>query len=115
MSSSSWRRGVAGSGTGSSLFTFRTTAFPVNPELDGEWPAASHRRNGRMLRTDPPVEVLVAFPGGSGTENCIEQAIDQGRGKVTVYKWRGDREKGEFAEVYGARSPVPVRSFTEGL
>lgn len=61
-------------------FSYRVNAFPVDPSLDGEWPAAGHRRNLRMLTTEPGVGVLVAFPGGAGTENCIEQAIDDGGG-----------------------------------
>lgn len=84
-------------------FSYRVNAFPVDQSLDGEWPGAGHRRNLRMLTTAPGVDVLVAFPGAAGTENCIEQAIDDGRGQVTVYKWRGDRMVGEFVKIYGTR------------
>lgn len=76
--------------------------YPVDIRVDGPWPGAGHKRNGRMLR-ESRAEVLVAFPGGAGTDNCVEQAIDRGRGRITVYRWRGEREEGlgEFVKIYG--------------
>lgn len=62
-----------------------TVPYPVDKHLDGLWPAAGPRRNGRMLRDAEPIRVL-AFPTASrenkrstaitsGTLDCIEQAL----------------------------------------
>lgn len=52
-------------------------AYPVNHDLDGPWPAAGPRRNGRMLRHSQPDHVI-AFPGNDGTQDMCEQADDAG-------------------------------------
>jgi len=62
--------------------------FPVSPE-DGHGKGAPNRRNCRMLDTPPPVQVLVAFPGGSGTAHCVRAAIKRG---IEVWQWKGDSE-----------------------
>lgn len=45
--------------------------------VEAEWSIyggyAGHRRNGKML-TDYPNAILLAFPGGKGTRNCVIQA-----------------------------------------
>lgn len=63
---------------------------PVDRKLDGPWPAAGHRRNGRMLREHKPV-ALVSFPGGKGTANCIKQALEL---EIPVFDW--DTQMGKF-------------------
>lgn len=40
--------------------------------------AAGPIRNGEMIMTAPPDAVLVAFPGGDGTKDCIRQAKNRG-------------------------------------
>jgi hypothetical protein len=69
---------------------------PVDVRIDGPWPYAGHHRNMRMLEAHPPAEVLIAFPGGTGTANCVETGIRMG---IQVWQWKGDREKGEFREI----------------
>lgn len=44
--------------------------FPAQWHTYGR--SAGHRRNGTMLRWG--VRALIAFPGGRGTANCVEQA-----------------------------------------
>ncbi len=50
--------------------------FPLAFVFEADWDkfkkAAGHIRNGVMLSCNP--DLLVAFPGGPGTENCIKQA-----------------------------------------
>lgn len=70
--------------------------FPVDIRIDGPWPLAGHHRNTRMLQTPPCAEVLIAFPGGGGTANCVKTALGMGIG---VWQWEGDRERGEFREI----------------
>ena len=70
--------------------------FPVLPQ-DGDWPLAGHRRNARMLSTPPTPSVLIAFPGGGGTANCVETAMR--KGGIEVWRWEGSREEGEFRRV----------------
>lgn len=52
--------------------------YPVKQAIDGPWPGAGPRRNGRMLRSldlnFQPVALLIAFPGGRGTADCTKQA-----------------------------------------
>src|SRR5688500_7399572 len=48
-------------------------AYPVDHRVDGLWPGAGPRRNGRMLRNGRP-DLVVAFPGGRGTADMIRQA-----------------------------------------
>lgn len=60
--------------------------FPVDHAVDGPWPAAGPRRNGRMLRAIKDavgvgVDVgagarvlVVGFEGGRGTADCLRQA-----------------------------------------
>src|SRR5688572_3397562 len=46
--------------------------FPVDPVLDGPWPAAGYRRNRRMLEWSK-AEVVIALPGGKGTAGCVAE------------------------------------------
>lgn len=78
--------------------TVEISPFPVDIRIDGPWPLAGHHRNSRMLQTPPQVEVLIAFPGGSGTANCVETGLRMG---IAVWQWEGDRERGEFREIAG--------------
>jgi len=53
--------------------------FPVDHDIDGPWPAAGPRRNGRMLRTVKDAvggsrALVVGFEGGRGTADCLRQA-----------------------------------------
>lgn len=53
-----------------------TLGIPCTPhpaEWDRHGRAAGPRRNGEMLRETVPT-LVVAFPGGSGTEDCVRQA-----------------------------------------
>lgn len=56
--------------------------FPVAPNVDGPWPAAGQRRNGRMLAhahgSPVSVPLVVAFDGGRGTDGCVAQALSRG-------------------------------------
>ena len=56
--------------------------YPVKKALDGDWPGAGPRRNRRMLK-DSRAELLIAFPGGTGTASAIEIA---GELDVPVYR-----------------------------
>lgn len=47
--------------------------YAVDHAIDGPWPAAGPRRNGRMLRESKP-HVVLAFPGGRGTADMMRQA-----------------------------------------
>lgn len=70
--------------------------FSVDVRIDGPWPLAGHHRNSRMLQTPPQAEVLIAFPGGSGTAHCVETGL---RMWIAVWQWKGDRERGMFREI----------------
>jgi hypothetical protein len=63
----------------------------IDHSVDGPWPAAGCHRNGRMLRMGAgdkkTVEALIAFPGGSGTTDCVNQARALG---IPVY-FAGER------------------------
>lgn len=49
---------------------------PVDHTLDGPWPAAGPRRNGRMLREKQPDRCIafIATPPTPGTANMVRQA-----------------------------------------
>jgi predicted Rossmann-fold nucleotide-binding protein len=49
--------------------------YPVDHALDGPWPGAGPRRNGRMLRLSHP-DGVVAFPGGNGTADMVRRATE---------------------------------------
>lgn len=53
-------------------------AWPVRPEIDGDWPAAGPRRNKRML-VQSSAKYLIPFPGGTGTASCTRIARELGR------------------------------------
>ncbi len=53
--------------------------YPANWTKHGKY--AGHMRNGQMLREGKP-ELVVAFPGGVGTDNMCEQTRAAG---VTLY------------------------------
>jgi hypothetical protein len=50
--------------------------FAVNHKLDGAWPQAGPRRNRRMYDTFKP-HLVLAFPGGGGTENMWNYALQR--------------------------------------
>jgi hypothetical protein len=50
-----------------------TDQYPVISEVDGPWPAAGPRRNQRMLIISKP-DLVVAFPGGTGTADMVRRA-----------------------------------------
>ena len=52
-------------------------AYPVDHALDGPWPGAGPRRNGRMLQ-EIGADALLALPGGRGTADCVRQAEAMG-------------------------------------
>jgi hypothetical protein len=56
-------------------------AFPANWDAYGR--SAGHVRNGEMLSRGKP-DLVVAFPGGRGTANMIEQATAAGVKVVNV-------------------------------
>lgn len=58
--------------------------YPVDEKLDGPWPAAGCRRNARMLDDFQP-DLVVAFQGGSGTANCVNEATKRG---IEIWKTR---------------------------
>lgn len=66
---------------------------PVDISLDGPYPAAPCRRNGRMLDTHKPI-ALAAFPGNIGTLDCIRKARAR---NIPIYQWN-DR-KGRFIPI----------------
>jgi hypothetical protein len=47
--------------------------YPVDHSIDGPWPGAGPRRNGRMLAAARP-DAVVAFPGDRGTRDMIRKA-----------------------------------------
>jgi hypothetical protein len=51
--------------------------YRVRHDLDGPWPGAGPRRNARMLADARP-SLVVAFPGGSGTEGMVSLAEEAG-------------------------------------
>ncbi len=52
-------------------------SFPVDHKLDGPWPAAGPRRNRRMILMSMPTGA-VAFPGGKGTDDCVDALTQMG-------------------------------------
>jgi hypothetical protein len=56
-------------------------AFPANWELHGR--AAGHVRNKDMLLTGKP-RIVIAFPGGRGTANMMQQARQAGVNVVRI-------------------------------
>jgi hypothetical protein len=56
-------------------------AFPANWDAYGR--SAGHVRNGEMLSRGKP-DLVVAFPGGRGTANMIEQATQAGVKVINV-------------------------------
>lgn len=53
----------------------RVLPFPA--DWDGHGRSAGHIRNAQMLREGKP-DVVIAFPGGRGTDNMIDQATRAG-------------------------------------
>ena len=57
--------------------------------IDADWTkhgrAAGPIRNKEMLQTYP-LAVIVAFPGGDGTANCVKQAVAMNRIVLMVHK-----------------------------
>lgn len=74
-----------------SLRNLTITPFPISSE-DGRTKSSPKKRNTRMLSTDPGVDVLVAFPGGSGTAHCIEAALRMG---IEVWQWKASVDRFE--------------------
>ena len=54
---------------------FTVRPYPVDPALDGPWPAAGIRRNARMLAAEPSVSRCLAFTAalmrGSGASRRL--------------------------------------------
>lgn len=69
---------------------------------DAEWNkygrSAGPRRNGHMLRVEDP-DVVIAFTGGSGTQNCVEQAVGMGIPVVRTTGRTAEQVAAEVAEV----------------
>ena len=59
-------------------------AFPADWKKYGE--SAGPLRNQRMIREGKP-DIVVAFPGGAGTADCIRQAEDNDIKVVKVGGW----------------------------
>ncbi len=51
--------------------------FPVDKQLDGEWPEAGKRRNIRMYNKAQP-KLVISFPGGNGTKHMVSYARRMG-------------------------------------
>jgi len=56
---------------------YQINSFLVEAEWDKHGRAAGPIRNLEMLKKYPNA-IVVAFPGGAGTENCVKQAISRG-------------------------------------
>lgn len=52
--------------------SIRRLPYPANWKKNGK--AAGPIRNGRMLAENPDIALVVAFPGGTGTEDMIRKA-----------------------------------------
>jgi len=52
-------------------------SYRPDTALDGPYPGAPKVRNGRMLNDAQPV-ALIAFPGETGTADCVRRAIAKG-------------------------------------
>ncbi|MGX9443924.1 DUF2493 domain-containing protein [Nitrobacteraceae bacterium UC4446_H13] len=52
-------------------------ALPFPADWDNHGRSAGHIRNAQMLREGKP-DVVIAFPGGRGTDNMIDQATRAG-------------------------------------
>lgn len=61
-----------------------TDPYPVSEKIDGKWPGAGPKRNARMLRNGRP-DLVLAFPGGKGTSNMVQQARRAGVPVVEVF------------------------------
>jgi len=59
-----------------SEFNLKCVSWPADWDQWGK--AAGPRRNKEMILAHPNA-IVVAFPGGAGTENCVEFAIRQKR------------------------------------
>jgi hypothetical protein len=68
--------------------------WPVDTRIDGPWPAAGCRRNGRMLEGSH-ADVLARFKGNRGTRDCTAQARGKG---VSVLFWDEERELWRFED-----------------
>lgn len=60
---------------------FTVKPYPIRPIQDGYSRSCGCRRNERML-TDSKPDALIAFPGGTGTADCVRRAIKKG---IKVY------------------------------
>lgn len=63
--------------------------YAVDTRIDGDWPLAGHRRNRRML-IESAARALIAFPGHTGTVNCINEAVKL---RIPVYQWDEGEER----------------------
>ena len=63
----------------------KVTVFKANWNLHGK--AAGPIRNGEMLES---ANLLIAFPGGKGTDNCIGQAVQLGIPVVYISRREND-------------------------
>ena len=64
------------------------------PDWDRYGRSAGHRRNADMLKHNPDIELVVAFPGGEGTAGMVKLAKNK---KIEVYKPEYEQKyRGEF-------------------
>ncbi|QXN72188.1 DprA-like DNA processing chain A [Rhodobacter phage RcRios] len=77
------------------------TCKPIAADWQMHGLRAGPVRNREMLRTCKP-EIVVAFPGGSGTEHMIEISRKAG---VTVHVIEGHQEKTSRADRIMAQTP----------
>jgi hypothetical protein len=66
-------------------FELAATVVPARWTTGGQKRAEGPIRNRRMLAYFPDVRAVLAFPGGSGTEDMVAAAKEAG---VKVWRWR---------------------------
>ncbi len=59
--------------------------YAVDHALDGPWPGAGPKRNGRMLAASKP-HLVMALPGGRGTADMVRRAKAVGVPVIEVMK-----------------------------
>lgn len=64
----------------------KVIAFPVEKEIDGDWPACGPRRNARMIRIGRPGRVWAFRSDGKsdGTDGCVKQALRLNIAAMTI-------------------------------
>lgn len=85
---------IVGDATGVDTFArkaaleFRWNVEVFKADWDEHGKAAGPIRNGRMINEGQP-DIVLAFPGGRGTANCVKQAEEAG---VPVYHLSNDEQ-----------------------